>query len=101
MQNDFNFLKGIDDFITVDGSKITFIIQDGPRKEVGLNGCQVDALGIVFMKILEHFDDTFPCAENKAAIMNIKTALGWLEKRTKRRVKNGIEGTNKENENHQ
>lgn len=94
--NNFNYLKGIDKHLTVDGSTLTFTIQDGPRKQFGINGCQVDVLGEAFLRIIEDFDKQFPCAENKAAVANVRSALGWLDKRTKRRSNQGIEGTNKE-----
>jgi hypothetical protein len=95
--NDFSFLADIDKhYIKVAGSTITFQIQDGPRKMFGVNGCQVDAIGEAFLRIIENFDSQFPCVENKAAVANIKSAIGWLEKRTNRRVITGIEGTNKE-----
>ncbi len=94
--NDFSFLKGIDKYLEVNGSTLTFTIQDGPRKEYGTNGCQIDLLGEALYRIIENFDAKFPCAENKAAVANIRSALGWLDKRTKRRSGQGIEGTNKE-----
>jgi hypothetical protein len=94
--NDFGYLKGLDKHLVVDGSTLTFTIQDGPRKLFGTNGCQVDVLGEAFLRIIENFDKQFPCVENKAAVANVRSALGWLDKRTKRRSSQGIEGTNKE-----
>lgn len=94
--NDFSYLKDMDKHLVVDGSTLVFTIQDGPRKQFGTNGCQIDVLGEAFLRVIEDLDEHFPCAENKAAAANVRSALGWLDKRTKRRSSQGIEGTNKE-----
>jgi len=74
---------------------ISFKIQNGPIKEVGVNGCQVDTVIEAARLILEGFNKNYPCRENAVAITKLDEALMWLEKRTKDRVKRGVEGVNK------
>lgn len=82
--------------VSVNGSTITFQIQDGPIKEVGVNGCQVDALGEVWHKILLGFNARFPCIENARSIQSIEAALDWQRKRKNDREKRGVEGHDKQ-----
>jgi hypothetical protein len=91
--NNFSFIKK--DFVTVEGSKITFQIQDGPIKEAGVNGCQIDDVIIVARDIIKSFNDKFPCAENDHAILNLTAALDWLDMRKSNRERRGVEGRNK------
>ena len=79
-----------------DKNSVSFTIQNGPIKEVGKNGCQVDHLILVAKRIIEKFNEKFPCRENSMAITKLDEAIHWLEARTSRRTKQGIEGTNKE-----
>lgn len=71
---------------------ISFKIQNGPIKEVGVNGCQVDTVIEAAKLILEGLNKN---RENAVAITKLDEALMWLEKRTKDRVKRGVEGVNK------
>jgi len=83
------------DYIKINGSNISFQIQDGPIKEVGVNGCQIDELGRVWGTILRHFNRMFSCKENSKAITHIDEALLWQIERRDKRIKRGVEGYNK------
>lgn len=74
-------------------NEITFRIQNGPIKEAGINGCQVDTIIHAAKKILEGLDAKFPSEYNKLAINKLDMALSHLEQRTKDREKRGVEGT--------
>lgn len=41
---------------------------------------------------MNYLNNKFPCRENAVAITHLDTALLWLEKRTRDRVKRGVEG---------
>lgn len=82
--------------VSVNGSTITFQIQDGPIKEVGVNGCQIDALGEAWLNIITGFNEKFPCRENAITITKIEEALLWQQKRKQDRVKRGVEGHGKQ-----
>jgi hypothetical protein len=91
--NDFSDISP--PFVDVEGSKITFNIQDGPVEEVGVNGCQIDKMGEVWLNILQKFNAKIPCRENSIAITKIEEALMWQMKRRENRVSRCVEGTNK------
>lgn len=84
-------------YVNVDlpGTKntIVFKLQEGPIKEVGENGCQLDSLIGAAATILRSFNSRFPCRENSIAITHLDEAMMWLQKRTKDREKRGVEGT--------
>lgn len=79
-----------------DENSIAFKIQDGPIKEFGHNGCQVDTMIEVSKIIIEGLNKKFPCRENALAITKLDEALMWLDKRRKDRIFRGVEGENKE-----
>ena len=76
-----------------DLNEITFSIQDGPIKEVGVNGCQVDTLIHAAKMILEGLNAKFPSEYNELAINKLGMALAHLAERTKDREARGVEGT--------
>jgi hypothetical protein len=83
-----------DTFIVIDHGRntITFKIQNGPIKENGINGCQVDTIIAAAAKIIEGLDKRFPCEENKKALAGLGMALAALEDRRLNREKRGVEG---------
>jgi hypothetical protein len=91
--NDFSDISP--PFVDVEGSKITFQIQDGPVKEVGVNGCQIDKLGEVWLTILQKFNAKFPCRENSITITKVEEALMWQRKRKEDREMRAVEGLDK------
>lgn len=81
-------------YVRHDVNSISFTIQNGPIKEVGENGCQVDTLIHAAKKILEGLNQQFPCRENSIAITKLDEAIMWLEKRKQDREQRCVEGTN-------
>lgn len=82
-------------YIDHDVNMISFRIQDGPVKESGLNGCQLDTMIEAAKIMLEGLNAKFPCRENSMAITKLDECLLWLDKRTKDREDRGVEGENK------
>lgn len=82
-------------YVRNDKNSLSFTIQDGPIKENGVNGCQVDTVIAAAKTILEGLNTKYPCRENSSAITKLDEALMWLEKRTKDRETRGVEGLNK------
>jgi hypothetical protein len=85
-------------FVELDGKNATikFKLQDGPIKEVGENGCQVDMMVYLATVIIREFNHRFPCRENSIAITKLEEASMWLKKRKAEREVRGVEGFNKE-----
>lgn len=79
------------------GSELVGIVhfQEGPIKEVGVNGvCNEDLIAIV-INHLEHFQQSeFKSRDNAMAITKLEEAMLWLRKRTIGRENRGVEGTN-------
>lgn len=80
-------------YVRHDVNSISFTIQNGPIKEHGLNGCQLDSLIAAAKIMIEGLNSKFPCRENAMAITKLDEALMWLEKRTKDREARNVEGT--------
>lgn len=80
-------------YVRHDVNSLSFNIQNGPIKEAGVNGCQVDTIIEAAKIILEGLNTKFPSRENSVAITKLDEALMWLDKRTKDRLKRGVEGT--------
>ena len=68
--------------ITDSLNMISFKIQDGPIKENGHNGCQVDEVIATAKLIIEGLNAKFPCRENSMVITKLDEALMWLQKRS-------------------
>lgn len=79
-------------YVRHDVNSLSFTIQNGPIKEKGINGCQVDTIIEAAKVILEGLNKQFPCRENACAITKLDEALHWLEHRKKEREKRGVEG---------
>lgn len=84
----FNFI-----YVRHDVNSISFTIQNGPIKEKGVNGCQVDTLIETAKVILDRFQENFPCDENVLAIRHLEDALNMLHIRKKDREAREVEGT--------
>ena len=82
-------------YVRNDVNSLSFTIQDGPIKESGINGCQVDTVIETAKTIIEGLNKNFPCHENEMVIEKLTEALMWIEERRKDRVKRGVEGFNK------
>lgn len=82
-------------YIDHDVNMISFRIQDGPIKENGVNGCQVDTLIHAALKILEGLNKKFPSIDNDFAIKNLEHAINSLGRRKRDREARGVEGFSK------
>lgn len=82
-------------YIRQDKNSLSFTLQNGPIKENGVNGCQVDCLIGAARRIIERLNENFPSEYNETAILYLKKALDALDARTKDRQKRGVEGFNK------
>ena len=68
--------------------------QEGPVKEAGVNGAQIEDVIDVLVERLQGFQQILPCRENEMAIMKLEEARLWLNERTRKRQAQGVEGTN-------
>ena len=69
--------------------------QLGPVTEFGVNGCHnEDVLDVIVKRLLGFQSGPFACRENALALTKLEEAKMWLEERTRRRQRQGIEGTN-------
>ena len=84
------------DYIMVDHHEnmVSFKIQDGPIKEKGINGCQVDTLIATASFIIEGLNKKFPCKENDKVLEHLHSAYNWTKKRKRNREQRGVEGRN-------
>lgn len=80
-------------YVRHDKNSLSFTLQNGPIKEVGVNGCQVDTVIAAAKVMLEGLNKKFPCRENSVAVTKLDEALMWLDKRTRDRERRGVEGT--------
>lgn len=68
--------------------------QNGPIKEVGVNGIHNEDLIAMVICRLEHFNESdYKSQDNAMAITKLEEALMWLGKRTRARERRGVEGT--------
>lgn len=79
-------------YIRHDVNSISFTLQNGPIKENGVNGCQVDTIIEAAKIILEGLNNKFPCEENYLAISGLRIALTSLNLRKRDREARGVEG---------
>ena len=81
-------------YVRHDVNSLSFTLQNGPIKENGVNGCQVDTVIEAGLQMLKGLNDKHRCRENALAITKLEEALMWLEARKKDREKRGVEGVN-------
>ena len=77
------------------GNQIHFTMQDGPIKEVGINGLQASDLLFFCKELFKSLNKAYPCRENALTITKIEEAIHWQDARTKDRQSRGVEGLNK------
>ncbi len=87
-----NFGKDRPVFVHDETNQLSFQIQNGPIKEKGVNGCQVDTVIETAKLMLEGLNKQFPCRENSMAITKLDEALMWLAKRKQDREARNVEG---------
>ena len=72
----------------------TIAFQNGPIKEFGVNGVTHEALLAILIDRMRGFQSgPFVCRDNAIALMHLEEALMWLQRRTRERIKRGVEGT--------
>lgn len=72
----------------------TILFQNGPIGEVGINGLTQEVLLAIVVDRLRSFQaGQFACRENAIALTKIEEAMHWLQQRTLRRMRAGVEGT--------
>jgi len=68
--------------------------QNGPIAENGVNGVTQEALLAIVIDRLRSFQaGPYSCRENALALTKCEEALMWLQKRTRDRMRRGVEGT--------
>lgn len=82
-------------YVRHDKNSLAFTIQNGPIKEVGKNGCQVEDVIAVAKHIIEELNKKFPCRENSMVITKLDEAILWSKKRTADRQARQVEGLSK------
>lgn len=86
----------------VHGVGLTIDWQNGPLGRDGdrltPNGAFVETVLRAALQRIEHYNSgQFRCRENSLAATHIEEALHWLESRTARRERAGVEGTHEGN----
>lgn len=68
--------------------------QNGPIKEVGINGVMnEDLIAMILDRLYSFQESPFKCRENAIAITKLEEAMLWLNKRTLDRERRNVEGT--------
>ena len=68
--------------------------QNGPIKEVGVNGVTHEALLAIVIDRLRSFQQgPYECSENQVVLCYLEAALTCLQRRTVARMNRGVEGT--------
>lgn len=80
-------------YVRNDKNSLSFTIQNGPVREVGVNGCQIDTVIEAGLTMLKGLHEKFPCYENEMAIAKLSEALYFLAERKRNREARGVEGT--------
>lgn len=75
-----------------DKNSISFTIQNGPIKENGINGCQVDTLMEAAHLIITKLNEKFPSEYNSRALVSLHEALHHLAARKIDRERRNVEG---------
>lgn len=78
----------------MDHQYTVILFQNGPIKEVGVNGVTHEALLAILIDRMESFQKgDYACHDNEVALGDLRTALFRLQKRTRERIARGVEGT--------
>ncbi len=74
--------------------RVTLMFQNGPIKDVGVNGVTHEVLLAVVIDRLRSFQaGPYMNRANALALTHMEEALMWLQYRTRERIKRGVEGT--------
>jgi hypothetical protein len=80
-------------YVRHDKNSVAFTIQNGPIKEAGLNGCQVDTLIHTARLMIDNLNKKLPSHYNEKALAHLDEAIRLLEARKEDREARGVEGT--------
>lgn len=80
-----------DDFIQIEGNKITFTIQDGVISENGVNGIQASDLIGYSLELIKSVNNAFSCRENSITITKLEEALNAQNNKVIDRIKRNVE----------
>ena len=83
-------------YVRHDVNSLSFTIQNGPIKEVGINGCQVDTIIETAKLIIEGLNKKFPSYYNDKCIEHLNLAIQALKDRKQDRENRGVEGLSKQ-----
>ena len=73
---------------------LTVLFQNGTIPEKGVNGVTQEVLLAIVADRLRSFQaGPFACKENACALTHIEEAMHWLQQRTIKRMRRGVEGT--------
>lgn len=73
---------------------LSLMFQNGPIKEVGVNGVTHEALLAILIDRMRLFQaGPYACPANESALGHLEGALANLQERTKARIARGVEGT--------
>lgn len=79
-------------YVRQDVNSISFTLQKGPIKEVGVNGCQVETMLQAVQAIVGGLNAKFPCKENTDALEYLAEAIECMAERKRNREARGVEG---------
>jgi hypothetical protein len=98
VMNEQNPAKFVGTFIFIEHNEnmLHLFLQNGPIKENGVNGVQVQTIIETAKLIIEGLNKNFPCRENSMIITKLHEAIMWSKKRTEDRIAREVEGLNKE-----
>lgn len=88
--------KALNGYITHDDATLSFKMQEGPIKEVGENGIQVNEVLQTMIGYLKVLDKEKTCEYNDKTIRFIAMAIEAQEARSRDRIDRGVEGTSNE-----
>ena len=75
-----------------DNGLLCIQFQNGPVKEVGVNGVQLPDVLKICLARYKMLNKSFPCRENSLVITKLQEALMWDAERTAKRTRQGVEG---------
>jgi hypothetical protein len=81
-------------YVRLDKNSLSFTLQNGPIKDVGVNGCQIDTVISMAVVLLNSLNMQHQCKENELALSHLESALKALKERKSDRESRGVEGTN-------
>lgn len=77
-----------------DRTVLPILFQNGPIKDVGVNGVTHEALLAILIDRMRGFQaGPYSTRSNAIALTHMEEALMWLQQRTRERIKRGVEGT--------